>query len=172
MYAKTEAEFKECQSRLEGNDVAAMYPEYLRHLQKSYGHRIETWAQYIRTDRGLPTRGSNTNNYCEASMKTTKEVQFGRVRTFNLPELLQVICDDSAYYKNKLINIGNNRDTVLKQAKSKYIGKESTLREDQIVDLGEGRFMVQSEEHEDVWYLLDMQSGFASFRVWSKLCPI
>ena len=100
MYAKTEGEFKVCQLKLESSDVAAKYPQYLTHLKKSYGHRIETLAQYIRTDRGWPTRGSNTNNYCETSMKTTKETQFGRVRTFNLPELLQVICDDSAYYRN------------------------------------------------------------------------
>ena len=129
MYAVSEGEFFKCQSKLESNDVSAKYPHYLCHLKKSYSHRVETWALYSRLDRGLPTRGSNTNNYCETSMKTTKEVQFGRVRTFNLPELLQVICDDSAYYKNKLINIGNNRDTVLKQSKSKYIGKISTIRD-------------------------------------------
>ena len=110
MYAKPEGEFKVCQLKLESSDVVAKYPQYLTHLKKSYGHRIETWAQYIRTDRGWPTRGSNTNNYCETSMKTTKETQFGRVRTFNLPELLQVICDDSAYYRNKLINININNN--------------------------------------------------------------
>ena len=164
MYAQTESEFKECQTKLENNEVAIMYPNYLLHLQKSYGKRVEAWATYIRNERGLPTRGSNTNNYCETSMRTTKEVQFGRVRTFNLPELLQVICDDSSYYRNKLINIGNNRETVLKQCKSKYIGKESSIQEDQIVDLGEGRFMVESEKKED-WYLLDLQSGYCS-------CPV
>ena len=67
--------------------------------------------------------------------------------------------------KNKLINIGNNRDTVLKQSKSKYIGKESTIREDQVVDLGEGRYLVESETDDDVWYIADMQSGFCS-------CPV
>ena len=165
MYAESESEFKASQSRLEDNEVAAIYPNYLLHLRKSYGKRVEAWATYIRNERGLPTRGSNTNNYCEASMRTTKEVQFGRVRTFNLPELLQVICDDSSYYKNKLINIGNNRDTVLKQSKSKYIGKESSIREDQVVDLGEGRFMVESETTEDWWYILDLQSGYCA-------CPV
>ena len=69
----------------------------------------------------LPTRGSNTNNYCEASMKLTKEKQFNRIRTFNLVELLQVLCDDSALYVTKLVEIGNGRDSALKQAKSKAI---------------------------------------------------
>ena len=81
-------------------------------------------------------------------MKTTKENQFGRVRTFNLPELLQVICDDSSVYVTKLIDIGNGRDTVLKQAKSKYLGRESKITEDQIVDLGENTYLVESDKTE------------------------
>ena len=56
------------------------------------------------------------NSYCEASMKITKDKQLSRIRTFNLPEMLQVICDDSAIYVTKLVDIGNGRDTVLKQA--------------------------------------------------------
>ena len=166
IYAETESEFQNCQTKLEKDEIAAKYPEYLRHLAKAYGNRVETWATYIRNEKGLPTRGSNTNNYCEASMRTTKERQFGRVRTFNLPELLRVVCDDSTYYRNKLISIGNNRDTVLKQGNSKYMGKVSTIQEDQVVDLGEGRFLVDSEgQNNEDWYLLDLLSGYCS-------CPV
>ena len=57
-------------------------------------------------------------------MRTTKENQFGRVKTINLVELLQVTCDDSAIYVTKLIDIGNGRDTALKEAKSKYLEKK------------------------------------------------
>lgn len=166
IYAETESEFQNCQTKLEKDEIAAKYPEYLRHLAKAYGNRVETWATYIRNEKGLPTRGSNTNNYCEASMRTTKERQFGRVRTFNLPELFKVVCDDSTYYRNKLISIGNNRDTVLKQGNSKYMGKVSTIQEDQVVDLGEGRFLVDSEgQNNEDWYLLDLLSGYCS-------CPV
>ena len=59
-------------------------------------------------------------------MKTTKENQFGRVRTFNLAELLQVICDDSAFYVTKLVDIGNGRDTVLKNSIRNILGKNIT----------------------------------------------
>ena len=73
IYAETESEFQNCQTKLEKDEIAAKYPEYLRHLAKAYGNRVETWATYIRNEKGLPTRGSNTNNYCEASMIMTKE---------------------------------------------------------------------------------------------------
>ena len=80
-------------------------------------------------------------------MKTTKENQFGKVRTFNLAELLQVICDDSALYVTKLVDIGNGRDTVIKQAKTKYLGKDSKIIEDEIVDLGDNAYLVESESN-------------------------
>ena len=70
-------------------------------------------------------------------MKITKEKQFSRIRTFNLPEMLQVICDDSAIYVTKRVDIGNVRDTILKQSNSKYLGKESKITKEQIVDLGD-----------------------------------
>ena len=77
-------------------------------------------------------------------MRTTKGNQFGGIKTFNILELLQVICDDSAIYVTKLIDIGNGRDTALKQAKSKYLEKNSKIMEDQIVDIGEDTYIVES----------------------------
>ena len=75
-------------------------------------------------------------------MKLTKEKQFNRIRTFNLVELLQVLCDDSALYVTKLVEIGIGRDSALKQAKSKYLEKESNLQKEQIVDLRESKYLV------------------------------
>ena len=71
------------------------------------------------------------------------------------------ICDNSAIYTDKLIEVGNNRP-ILKRAKSKYIGPETELSKDQIVDLGEGIYMVQSETNEAVWHNLNMKTGFCS----------
>ena len=102
---------------MEDDEISKLYPQFVEHIAKLYGKRIETWALFYRLENNLPTRGSNTNNYCEASMKLTKEKQFNRIRTFNLVELLQVLCDDSALYVTKLVEIGNGRDSALKQAK-------------------------------------------------------
>ena len=171
MYAETETDFKKCQTDLEEDEVSKLYPQFLAHIQKRYAHRFETWALFVRKAKNLPTRGSNTNNYCEASMKTTKERQFGRVRTFNLPEMLEVICDDSKIFQQKLIDIGHNRDTVQKQSKSKYIGKKSTITRDQVVDIGGDRFLVESETVKDNWYVLDMKSGYCQCPVGSTCAP-
>ena len=76
----------------------------------------------------------------------TKETQFGRMKIRNLPELLNVICDGSKMYYNRLVDIGNNRIEILKNAKSKYIVPGSNLTKDQVVVLGNRKFTVQSEK--------------------------
>lgn len=134
IYAKTRLEFEEHQELFEGAEVSKKYPHYLAHVTKDYGYRVETWATYFRIENELPTRGSNTNNYCESSMRLTKEKVFSRIRTFNLPEMLSVICDNSVSYANKLVDIGDGRDTALKQGKSKYLEKISTIRKEEIVE--------------------------------------
>ena len=156
MYGKTRDEFEKCEEIFLSDSLSNLYKNFQAHIQKLYSHRVDTWALFSRLERQLPTRGSNANNYCEASMKTTKENQFGRVRTFNLAELLQVICDDSAFYVTKLVDIGNGRDTVLKQSNSKYLGKTSKISKEQIVDLGENAFLVESETVEGKWYTCNM----------------
>jgi hypothetical protein len=162
VYAKTKKEFLEKQDEFGECETCAKYPRYKKHLENTYGGRVETWALYHRIEHELPTHGNNTTAYAEVSMKATKETQFGRVKTRNLPEMLSVICDNSTLYKDKLIEIGNNRAAVLKRARSKYIGPESKTTKDQIADLGEGVFMVESEKHDDIMYTCNMKTGYCS----------
>ena len=162
IYAKTRLEFEEHQELFEGAEVSKKYPHYLAHVTKDYGYRVETWTTYFRIENELPTRGSNTNNYCESSMRLTKEKVFSRIRTFNLSEMLSVICDNSASYANKLVDIGDGRDTALKQGKSKYLEKISTIRKEDIVDLGDSKLMVESENSKNTFYTCDMLSGYCS----------
>ena len=95
-------------------------------------------------------------------MRLTKEDQFGRRRMRNLPELLSIILDDSALYKDKLIEVGNNRSSLHQRAKSKYLGTESNLARDQIVELGDGIFMVESEKNENEFYTCNMKTGYCT----------
>ena len=78
-------------------------------------------------------------------MKATKETQFGRIKTRNLPEMLSKICDNSAMYRDKLIEVGNNWST-LRRARSKYIGPKTTLTTNQVHHLGEGCYIVFTED--------------------------
>ena len=59
-------------------------------------------------------------------------------------ELLEVLCDDSALYVTNLVE--NGRDSALRQANSKYLERENKYTKEQIVELGESRYFVQSEK--------------------------
>ena len=49
-------------------------------------------------------------------------------------------------YVTKLVEIGNGRDSALRQANSKYLERENKYTKEQIVELGESRYLVQSEK--------------------------
>lgn len=108
----------------------------MTYLDSNYGKRPQAWATYSRRERNLPTHGSNTTAFAEISMKLTKETVFGRQKARNLPEMLNIICDNSDPYRNKLIEVGNNRHAVLTKARSKYAVVESKVKKEQIVELG------------------------------------
>ena len=64
IYAKTYSDFQERDKELEDDELSKKYPHFVEHLAKAYGRRIETWALFYRRENNLPTRGSETNNYC------------------------------------------------------------------------------------------------------------
>ena len=76
-------------------------------------------------------------------------------------ELLQVLCDDSALYVTKLVEIGNGRDSALKQAKSKYFEKESNLQKEQIVGKASTWLKVRQQ----------MTSGTVRYEEWLLYLP-
>ena len=89
-----------------------------------------------------------------------KTVKFNRTKAFNLAELLDVLLDDSAYYKKRLLDVGNGRLGAFHNSKSRYIlEKNITIREDQITEISDSKFIVTSEKDAQVFYQVDMISG-------------
>ena len=74
-------------------------------------------------------------------------------------------------HANKLVDIGDGRDTALKQGKSKYLEKISPIRKEDIVDLGDSKFMAESENSKNTFYTCDMLSGYCSCPMGSTCAP-
>ena len=157
VYAMSRDKFEEDLEEMRSCEECIKYPQFMNYLDKCYGRRPQAWAMYSRIERKL--HGSNTTAYAEVSMKLTKETVFGRQKARNLPEMLAIICDNSDPYKNKLIEVGNNRSSVLRKARSKYAGPESKVTKEQIVDIGLGGYLVQSTKDENHWYTCNMKTG-------------
>ena len=109
----------------------------------------------------LPTHSTNTSNYIEASFRLTKDGQFNRTKAYNLPDLLDIILDDSVYYMKRLLDIENARFGAFRNTKTRYLTKKTiNIRKDQIFEIGESIFIVESENNPDIYYHIDMKSGF------------
>ena len=120
----------------------------------------------------LPTHSTNTSNYVEASFRLTKDGQFNRTKAFNLSDLLDILLDDSVYYKKRLLDIGNGRFGAFTNSKSRYLLKKKiNIREDQIFNIGENIFIVESEKSPEVFYRVDMSSGFCECKAGNNCGP-
>ena len=172
LYAKTEDDYNNRKEDLLADDICLGYPNYITHLQEAYFKRKEAWAISVRNDEKLPNHSTNTSNYIEASFRITKDGQFNRTKAFNLPDLLDVLLDDSVYYKKRLLDIGNGRMGAFRNSKSRYIlKKETKIREDQIIEIGELHFVVQSEINPEVFYRVDMLSGLCECKAGNNCGP-
>ena len=159
-------QFIEEKQNLFGDALTLKYPNWEKHLKKTYFNsqqRIRAWAHYIRLEEKLPTHNDNTNNYVESSFRETKDNQFDRTKCFNLPELLSTLLDHSEYYKMKLADLGNKRTANYKNnnMKSKYILKETNIRKEDINDIKGGNYIVMEERNgKEKYYRLNINSGF------------
>ena len=108
VYAEDEDSLTVNLEDLHSNPIALKYPQFLFHLKQHTLPKIEQWCLAKRIKSSLPTSSQNTNNLVEASFRFTKEIQFNRVKAFNLPDLLSILLDNSEFYADKCTDAGNN----------------------------------------------------------------
>ena len=83
-----------------------------------------------------------------------------------------MVLDDSVYYKKTPLDIVNGRMGAFRNTKSRYNPKKlTTIKENQIFELGESKFIVGSETNSDVFYQVDMVSGFCECKAGKKCDP-
>ena len=147
VYAETKTDLQVCLEEL--NLTCLKYQQYQRHLtEDTFPYRVTN---------SLPTSDNNTNNPVETSFRYTKEEQFNRHKAYNLPDMLSLLLDNSEFYANKCVDAANNRlESWLKNCHSKYIMKTPNIDPEKIVEIGPHSFLVPSETHSDVSYLMDL----------------
>ena len=171
LYAQRKDVYETCKADFLSDEVCLKYPNFVEHIKKSYFPRKDVWAISVRNDERLPTHSTNTSNFIEASFRLTKDGQFNRTKAYNLPDLLDIILDDSIYYQKRLLDIGNGRFGAFKNTKSRYLVKESTFTADKIIDIGELNFLVESESSQDVFYHVNMLSGLCECKAGANCGP-
>ena len=71
------------------------YPQLVSRLESFWDRRLE-WALAYRALS--MTRGNNTNNYAEASIRVLKEIVFGRVKAYNLIQMFDFVVTTMEIY--------------------------------------------------------------------------
>ena len=159
VYAETEQVLNTKYQELTSDKVVISYPKFLQHV-KNYWLRRQKWAICLRKD--LMIRRNNTNNYAEAGIKILKELVFGKVKAYNLIEMVSFVIDVmEAYYQRRLIHLANNR--VDRFIALRFCGlKYSTVPAETICKGEDHLFYVNSRQERGLVYTVDMQLGLCT----------
>ena len=123
LYAESVEDLERRYTTAKENPTGQRYPEYLVHLASVYD-RKEVWALCYRA--AAPTRGNNTNNFCEAAMRILKDRILCRLKAFNLNQLLDFMLTRlEHYYERRLVDVANNR--VRAALQSRFYPKEKDI---------------------------------------------
>ena len=159
VYAETEQVLNCKYQELTSDQIISTYPKFLQSV-KDYWPRRQRWAICLR--RHLIIRGNNTNNYAEAGIKILKEIVFGRIKAFNLIEMISFVVDVmEAYYQRRLIHLANNR--IDRFIALRFCGIKYSAVSAETIHKGENNiFYVNSRSERGLVHTVDMQLGICS----------
>ena len=72
----------------------------------------------------------------------TKDIQFNRLKAYNLTDLVDICMDDSKLYSQHCIDVSHNRNYHLfTNQKSRNIYNDLKIKQEQIIQLSETKFL-------------------------------
>ena len=158
VYAKTKEEFDEAFKNLQDDEMTEKYPQFYTHISNAYMQRVQKWALFSRIELQLPTGGNNTSNFVEASFRVLKDFIFNRQKAYNLTELLDILfTENSNHYQRILIDVGNSRFNLTHTSKAQHKAIKTTLKQDQVHELTDQLYLVESETDSETLYTVDMR---------------
>lgn len=151
-YAADKNEFKQSYEGLLKNPAVASNSTLVKHINQLCVKRAE-WALCYRED--LITRGNDTNNYSESTIRRYKDDILERLRAYSLVQLFHFFTTRvEAYFERRIANVINNRK--VNYTKSKHFVKPTKL-EDLSCSKGQQDNMYKVENSKtDGKYFVDM----------------
>ena len=95
--------------------IVKKYHKYTEHLASVFETR-EAWALCFRSN--LMTRGNNTTNYVESTMRIVKDKVLYRLKAYNVTQLVDFLLTRmESYYTRRLLDVANNRTANIRQSR-------------------------------------------------------
>ncbi|KAK3921595.1 Protein FAR1-RELATED SEQUENCE 2 [Frankliniella fusca] len=160
-YELNEDEFKKKYECMLSHSIISKNSLLQKHLKDLYD-RAPEWALCFRND--LLTRGNNTNNYSEATVRQLKDQVLRRLTAYSEVQLFEFFTTRlDAYFERRLAKVLNGRQE--NYYKSKHFVHPSKLVPLQCEKTSqEGFYLVKNAEHKTE-YVVDMEHEVCS-------CPV
>lgn len=153
LYCKDEISFEELKSSLLLDSVVQQYPHLILYLNNLLS-RKEEWALCYRSN--LLTRGHNTNNIVESSIRIFKDIVLVRCRAFNTCALVDfVITVLESYHYRRLLNFADYRTTEHEIYYHKLLSKSKEVA---VKKVDASSYHVSSKSDPDFFYTVDIRN--------------
>ena len=125
VYASTVSDCENYNEALLANETVGKYTLFLDHVAALW-LRKSAWCIALRAS--LSTRGNNTNNFVEASIRIFKDIVLQRCKAFNAAALIDFISVTfESYHKRRLLQFANSRSTKPTLAYNKFVERSKSL---------------------------------------------
>ncbi|XP_070382506.1 uncharacterized protein [Dermacentor albipictus] len=136
LYAKDEGDLQAAKACLH----ALPYPSYVQRVE-AFLQREHEWVLLYRA--GIVTRGQNTNNYSEASVRILKDVILSRTKAYNAVALIEFVMTNwEKYFETRLLRHANYREQSHKIDFQHLLQKMPEIPPESIVQVEENVYNV------------------------------
>lgn len=157
MYAKTEDSLKEAKENMIRE--REKYPKFVKRFE-AFFNRKEEWVLFFR--QKLLTRGNNTNNYAEVTIRILKDVVLRRTKAFNVVALTDFCVSAwEPHLVKKLLEYAHSRRGEVKLLYKNFLHKTESFTVDDIKEVEENTFSV-SNRLKTQTYIVNTDVGVCS----------
>lgn len=147
LFATDPEEAVKLYEELTGDEYAKTMPALLNHLSNLWKRRLE-WCVSERLD--LLTRGNNTNNITEASIRILKDVILQRCKAFNACALVDFMTSIfENYFMRRIVSYANTRKTK-DSIYAMFINTSRNIKN--ISKVNDNEYSVESETSPNTFY--------------------
>ncbi|XP_077289130.1 uncharacterized protein LOC143913305 isoform X1 [Arctopsyche grandis] len=140
---------------LNNSRICQKYLQWIKYVEK-YWERRESWCFAYRNQF---TRGNQTNNYAEITVRIFKDIVLNRCKAFNAVDIIGYVCVEmNRYYKDRLMDFAHGRNAAKKHILNPFTKKITYLTKDNIVESDNGFvYIVPSQKIPNLVYEVDIR---------------
>lgn len=136
------------------------HQEYIKRVEKFLGCQGE-WVVMHRA--GLMTRGHNTNNYSESSMRILKDIVLCRTKAYNAVALTEYIVTEwEDHFEKRLLRHANDREESHRLCYEHLLQKLGDVSARDIAQLEDDTYSVPSSSNKETLYTVQADLGTCS----------